>query len=60
MRRAEVPILVCIGASLAGITEDVTRERLPKPIGIWLLFLALTEALERRKAEMSGKLNQKD
>ena len=56
MRRAEASLLACIGASLARITEDVTHERLPKPIGNWLLFLGLIEALERRKTEMSGKL----
>jgi hypothetical protein len=51
---------VVIGASLARITEDVAQERLPKPIGNWLLLLELTEALEKRKSEMSGKLDGKD
>ncbi len=60
MRRAEASLLACIGASLARITEDVTHERLPKPIGNWLLFLELTEALEKREIEMSGKLREKD
>ena len=60
MRRAEDPLLASIGTSLARITEDVTHERLPKPIGNWLLFLELTEALEKRKTEMSGKLREKN
>ncbi len=60
MRRSEAPLLTCIGASLARITEVVTHERLPKPIGNWLLFLELTEALEKRVIEMSGKLKEKD
>ena len=60
MRRSEAPLLTCIGASLARITEVIAHEQLPKPIGNWLRFLELTEALEKRRTEMSGKLGEKD
>jgi hypothetical protein len=60
MRHPGAALLFVIGASLARITEDVTQERRPKPIGNRLLLLELTAALEKRKSEMSGKLDGKD